>query len=270
MLLRVLFLMVLVGASPAWAQDALVPVRPLAEIIDGDMPRVEPLGPTNAAVVFSTSVPFACAILYGETPEFGAIATDADMAGGAIFDHDPIMVGLKPDTLYYWRAQGTAPDGTFYAGELQTFRTPKQVAAAQPNLASLDAGARVIGVSSNFGNGPNEAPWGANNALDGSRATAWSSSGDGNDAFIEIALADAVDVDEVEVWTRTMADGTAQIFTFTVTTDAGETFGPFELPDAQQAYRFPLRTTAKTLRLDVVDSSGGNVGLVEFQAFGAP
>ena len=262
------FLLVATAAVPAAAQS--VPVRPLQEIIDGAAPQVEVLGPSEAAIVFDTTVAFACAIVYGETPAFGTIATDADMAGGAIFNHDPIMVGLKPDTEYFWRAQGTATDGTFYAGEVHTFRTPKQVASANPNLASLAAGATVTAVSSNFAGAANADPWGANNALDGSRATAWSSSGDGDDAFIEIELADTMPVAEVEVWTRAMADGTAQIFTFTVTDDSGATFGPFTLPDAAQPYRFPIATTAKSLRLDVVDSSGGNVGLVEFGAFGAP
>ena len=269
MLARVaVFLVVLAAAIPAAAQS--VQVRPLQEIIDGAAPRVDVLSPTETAIVFDTTVAFACAIVYGETAEFGAIATDGDMAGGAIFNHDPIMVGLKPDTEYFWRAQGTAPDGTFYAGEIQTFRTPKQVASANPNLASLAAGAAVTAVSSNFAGAANADPWGANNALDGSRATAWSSSGDGNDAFIEIELADQMPVEEVEVWTRSMADGTAQIFTFTITDDSGATFGPFTLPDASQPYRFPVDTVAKSLRLDVVDSSGGNVGLVEFGAFAAP
>lgn len=268
MLARTAVFLIFLAATAGSAAAQNVAVRPLAEIIDGAAPQVDVLGPSEVAIVFDTTVAFACAIVYGETADFGAIATDGDMAGGAIFNHDPIMIGLKPDTEYFWRAQGTAPDGTFYAGEVQSFRTAKQVASANPNLASLAAGATVTAVSSNFGGAANADPWGANNALDGSRGTAWSSSGDGNDAFIEIELADAMPVEEVEVWTRTMADGSAQIRTFTVTADTGETFGPFTLPDAAQPYRFPIETTAKSLRLDVVDSSGGNVGLIEFGAFG--
>jgi len=65
-----------------------------------------------------------------------------------------------------------------------------------------------------------------------------------------------------------MSNGTAQIFAFTVTTDSAEVLGPFTLEDAAQAYRFDVDVVARSLRLDVVDSSGGNTGLVEFAAFG--
>jgi len=74
----------------------------------------------------------------------------------------------------------------------------------------------------------------------------------------------------VEVWTRTMSDGTAQIFAFTLTTDTGEVLGPFTLQDAEKAYRFEVAATARSLRLDVVESSGGNTGLVEFVAYSTP
>jgi hypothetical protein len=67
-----------------------------------------------------------------------------------------------------------------------------------------------------------------------------------------------------------MSDGTAQIFAFTLTTDSGQVLGPFTLQDAEQAYRFDVNVTARSLRLDVADSSGGNTGLVEFAAYGTP
>ncbi len=66
-----------------------------------------------------------------------------------------------------------------------------------------------------------------------------------------------------------MSNNTAQIFKFTLTTDKGEVLGPFELPDASKPYRFAIDVTAKSLRLDVVASNGGNVGLVEFAAYAA-
>jgi len=55
-----------------------------------------------------------------------------------------------------------------------------------------------------------------------------------------------------------------------VTTDSDEGLGPFTLPDACKAYRFDVDIMASTLRLDVVDSNGGNTGLVEFAAYGTP
>jgi hypothetical protein len=52
-----------------------------------------------------------------------------------------------------------------------------------------------------------------------------------------------------------------------VTTDEGRTVGPFELPDATKPYRFEVDLEATSLRLDVIESSGGNTGLIEFAAY---
>jgi len=67
-----------------------------------------------------------------------------------------------------------------------------------------------------------------------------------------------------------MSDGTAQIFAFTLVTDSGEGLGPFALEDAGEAYRFDVDVVAHSLRLDVIDSSGGNTGLIEFAVYGTP
>lgn len=73
-----------------------------------------------------------------------------------------------------------------------------------------------------------------------------------------------------------MNNGTAQIFQFLLTanqeSENSESFGPFTLPDAEQAYRFDVEPTVpvETIRLDVVDSNGGNTGLVEFALFVTP
>ena len=254
--------------QPAVAIEFTMPVRSIDEVADGAMPTVVDITANEAILRFDSSIPLVCSVVYGETPNFGSVATDLDMNGGAHTDHRPIMTGLQPDTEYFWRVQGTSADGTVYIGEMLTFRTPPQVASLRPNLVALERGAEVRAVSSNFGDAANDGAWGANSAIDGSRSTAWSSSGDGDDAYIEIAMTAPQAIDEIEVWTRSMSDGTAQIFSFVVTTDRGETFGPFELPDASQPYRFPLNATAQSLRLKVVDSSGGNVGLVEFGAYG--
>jgi hypothetical protein len=52
-------------------------------------------------------------------------------------------------------------------------------------------------------------------------------------------------------------------------TDKDEVLGPYESPDASKPHRFDIDVTAKSLRLDVVSSNGGNVGLVEFAAYAA-
>lgn len=235
--------------------------------VDGP-PRIADITAGDAVLRFQSSIPLACSVVYGETDAFGLIATDTDMAGGAHGGHNALMVGLKPDTEYRYRVQGTAADGTLYMSQVRTFRTPPALENA--NLASIAAGGRVVAVSSNYGDGANDSTWGANSALDGSGGTAWSSFDDGNEAYIEIALAGPARIDAVEVWTRTMANGTAQIFSFTLTTDAGKVLGPFALPDASRPYRFEVDVVARSLRLDVVESNGGNTGLIEFAAYGTP
>ena len=249
------------------AEEFFVQVRSIDEIAAGAMPAVADITASEGVLQFESSVPLACSVVYGESPDFGRVATDLDMNGGAHSDHHPILSGLKPNTEYFFRVQGTATDGTLYVGEVQTFRTLRQVTGGPVNLASLAAGARVIGISSNFGGATNDGPWGGNSAIDGSRSTAWSSSGDGDGAFIQVELADRAEVKQVEVWTRSMSDGTAQILRFTLTTDRGHVLGPFALPDASQPYRFDVDVVARSLRLDVLESSGGNVGLIEFRAY---
>jgi hypothetical protein len=192
------------------------------------------------------------------------------MNGGAHTDHQPLLLGLEPDTEYHYRLQGTAADGTIYVSDDMMFRTPPPEANAEVNFASLEAGARVLAVSSNLGGAADDEIWGANSAIDGNRGTAWSSDGDGNEAFIEFQLAQPVNLYAIEVWTRTMSNNTAQIISFTLTTNDGTVLGPFTLDDAERAYRFDVDVIASSLRLDAMDSNGGNTGLIEFGAFGEP
>jgi hypothetical protein len=185
-------------------------------------------------------------------------------------DHHPLLYDLEADTDYQFRVQGTAADGTIYVGDNISFRSAESPVPGETDLASLEAGAQVVDVSSNFGGTDNDGTWGANKALDGSAATAWASFGDGNDAFVEVQLAAPAMLSSIEVWTRLMADGSSQIFAFTVTVDGTQVLGPFSLPDALRAYAFDVDVRATSLRLDVVDSSGGNTGLIEFAAYGTP
>jgi hypothetical protein len=237
--------------------------------LDGP-PQIVDITSVDAILLFESSIPLACSVVYGRTTDYGQISVDQDMDGGAHTDHHPLLLGLEPDTEYHYRVQGTATDGTLYVGGDGTFRTLPAEEQTEINLASPEAGARVVAVSSNFGGAANDQAWGADSAIDGQRGTAWSSNGDGDEAFIEIELAQPAKVYAVEVWTRSMSDGTAQIFAFTITTDGGEVLGPFLLEDAGQAYRFDVDMVARSLRLDVVDSSSGNTGLIEFAVYGVP
>ncbi|NDJ76781.1 MAG: discoidin domain-containing protein, partial [Chloroflexi bacterium] len=133
-----------------------------------------------------------------------------------------------------------------------------------------ELGAEITGYSSAFGSAALAETWGAGSAFDGSPNSAWSSAGDGDEAWIEVRLAQRSQIDRIEFWTRFMSDGTAQIFEFTITTGDGRVYGPYELPDAEQAYGFDVNFEAEVLRFDVVDSSGGNTGAVEIAVYGAP
>lgn len=267
-------LMVLALVAAACGQstkpDTPIDIRPLEDVYASGAPQMTDITATDAVLLFDSSRPLACSVIYGTTTAYGMIAIDQDMDGGAHTDHHPLLLGLEPDTEYHYRLQGTAPDGTLYVSGDMTFRTPPQAASTETNLASLASGASIIAVSSNFGGASNDETWGANNAIDDNRGTAWSSNGDGNNAYIEIQLAQPARLHAVEVWTRTMSNDTARIFSFTLTTDDGTVLGPFALDDAEQSYRFDVDVVASSLRLDAVDSSGGNTGLIEFAAYGTP
>jgi hypothetical protein len=247
-----------------------VTVRPGEDIVEGDLQFSSVASDGTASLSVTTSIPVACSIVYGKTPDFGLIAVDQDMAGGAHTDHHPLLSGLEPETTYYYRFQGTDADGVIYISKVMTFTTPAFEAAPTQNLASPDNGAEIVGYSSAFGGAGLDQRWGAGSAFDGSPNSAWSSAGDGDNAWIEVKLAQRSRIRRVEFWTRSMSDGSAQILQFTITTDDGETYGPFDLPDASQAYTFDVDIVAETLRFEVVNSSGGNTGAVEIAVYGDP
>ncbi len=250
--------------------DGLPVVLPLEDVITDGLPTVGEFAGAEGVLRFVSAIPLACSVVFGETTAYGSLTLDQDMNGGAHSDHHPVLSGLKPDTEYHFRVQGTAEDGRIFASRNMTFRTPPAEAATEVNLLAPDMGAQVVNVSSNFGGGDNAAAWGANSALDGQRSTAWSSNGDGDEAFLEVALPSPSHLHAVEVWTRSMSDGSAQVSTFKIMTDTGEEFGPFTLANADQAHRFEIDAQAANLRLEVISSTGGNTGLVEFAAFGTP
>ena len=243
-------------------------VRPIDEILV-ETPRIE-AGARSATVYVTTRIPLACAVVYGTAHDYGSIATDTDMAGGAHAEHQPILVDLEPDTLYYLRLQGVGPDGTLYRSEEYALRTPLVGAVTGPaNLASMAAGARVSGVSSQYGGEDAESAFAANRVIDGDPATQWSSNGDGDEAWIEIELPALTHVTRVGFWTRTMGS-TAQILSFRIVTDQGEEIGPFDLPDAAQIYTFDTDFSGRRLRFEAVETTGGNTGAAEIEVYGEP
>ncbi len=246
-------------------------VRPLADILVKG-PEFVDVRPDSSTVRLQTRIPVACAAVYGETTAYGKIATDTDMAGAGHQDHHPVLAGLKPDTVYHIRFQGSGPDGTLYVSDDFTFRTPPATAVSQPrkpqgrNAALASAGARVKAISSNYGGGDMNSAYGANKAIDGNVSTEWSSNGDGDKAWVEIDLGKEYRLDAIGFRTRTMGTS-AQIERFQVVSDKGEKLGPFDLPDAQAVYYFPVTTVARILRFEVLKSSGGNTGAAEIEVY---
>lgn len=273
-----LVVVMLWGAAQLGAQEGTdldaaleaINFRPIEDIVDVELIVTNFSSGGTASLPIETRVPVACTLVYGTTPEFGNLTLDQDMAGGTHTDHNPLLTGLEPETLYYFRVQGVDDSGNIYVSETMTFTTPPAATTMTENLLSPQRGAEVLAVSSNWRGQDNDDLWGILSAFDGDPNTAWSSDGDGNDAWVEVALGQRSRIERVEFWTRFMSDGTAQIHEFTVTADSGETYGPFTLPDSDQAYEFDVAFEAETLRFDVVESSGGNVGAVEIAVYGEP
>ena len=192
------------------------------------------------------------------------------MLSGATRDHVLTFSNLESQTTHHYQITATDNQGNVYQSNDFTFTTEASAAEqGRANLFSLEAGTRVVEVSSNYDGAANDEPWGANNAIDGSDGTAWSSDGDGDGAYLVLELPKQQHIDTLVVQTRVMGDGTARVFSFTVTDDLGQIHGPYELADGFQSYEFPVDIQSKTLRFDAVESSGGNTGFVELAAYGA-
>jgi hypothetical protein len=100
-------------------------------------------------------------------------------------------------------------------------------------------------------------------ALDGDPSTAWSSRGDGDDAWLEIDLGAPTEVGSVAWVTRSMTDGTAITDTFTVIAD-GVPLGTFPTgPDGA-----PVGIPVRLLRLEAETTTGGNTGATEIVILG--
>jgi F5/8 type C domain-containing protein len=244
-------------------------IRPLEDVTESAA-QILDIASDSVRLNFVGKVPLACTVVYGTTTAFGSAAVDLNMNGGAIVEHNPVMLHLQPDTEYFYRLQGSGEDGTLYVSQVGSFRTLPQSAATVENLLSPQRGAQVLGVSSNYGGQPNDGTWGILNAFDGNPNTAWASSGDGDKAWFEVKLAQTSHVTRIEFWSRVMADKTSEIFEFTVTTDSGAVYGPFKVESAAQSFAFPVDFVASTLRFDVVSSSGGNTGALEVAVYGEP
>ena len=260
----VLVLLAVVLTACGSSDESLPPgVRPIDDILNGEIEIVE-LTSSSALVQVETDVDVVCSVVYGEDDQYGRQSTDLAMGGLGHSQHNAPLRGLQPDTVYHYRLQGTGPDGTIYRSEDLTFRTPSEEDGSPDlgqNVASRDAGARVIEASSTFGR-----DWESDNAIDGDPTTEWATASDGDSAFIAVELAAPTDLTGVGFWTRTMG-ATGEINRFQVITDDGTVLGPFDLPNANRLYVFPVSANAGVLRFEAVTSSGSNTGAVEIAAF---
>ena len=145
----------------------------------------------------------------------------------------------------------------------------EESAALEYNPGSPVQNVRIVAVSSNYGGGANDSSFGADRALDGNPASAWSSNGDGSDAWLEIELPSETRVSSLGFWSRTMGSS-AQIFSFRVVSDSGEIAGPFTLEDASRIFYYDTKITRKRQRFEAVDTSGGKTGAMEIEVYGDP
>lgn len=269
--LPIIFFMVLLAAcSNSGGADLTegITFHSVDEIIEQPLEVTNFANDGSATLPIHTTVPVACTLVYGTTPEFGSLTLDQDMAGGAHSDHNPLLSGLEPETTYYFRVQGVDEDGNIYLSEVMTFTMPPLDESPIENLASPLQGAEITEYSSAFGGAALDERWGAASAFDDNPNTEWSSAGDGNNAWIEIKLAQPARVDAVSFQSRAMPDGSAITKAFTVTTESGEVFGPFDVPNTDQRFEFEVVFEAQTLRFELVDTTGGNTGVVDIVVFG--
>lgn len=244
-------------------------IRPVDTILGGQALEVTNFANDGTATLpIRTTVSVACTVNYGTDESLGRLSLDQDMAGGTHSDHNPLLSGLEPETQYFFRVQGLDEQGTLYISDIMTFTTPPRDTSANENLASAENGAEIIGYSSAFGDAAVDATWGAGMAFDGSPNTAWSSAGDGDSAWVEVQLAQRAAIESVEFQTRSMSDGSAIANQFTIVTDSGDTFGPYDLPDPNQPYQFDVAIETETLRFNLMNTTGGNTGAVEIAVYG--
>ncbi len=244
-------------------------VQPFSEVQGSEfLFEADPTALDRGIFRMTTTEPMICAIIWGETEEFGNFNNSLAMNGTGIIEHDVFLPGVEPGVTYYFKVQGSTADGVLYESEVGTFVIPEPAddesstrEALGPNLA-LDAS--VVDVSSEFSD-----TFAAAKAIDGDPATEWATSGNGDEAFITLDLGEELQIGGVEFVTRSMADGTAITDEFTVTVNS-ETLGPFPASNLAQPRIAELEVTGQVIRFDATSTTGGNTGAVEVRVYGPP
>lgn len=237
--------------------DDTARIEPIEAILDSDIDiAVDPSG-TTATLTVDTTIPVACAVIYGTDDSYGSIAVDNDMQGGAHYNHGPLLTGLQPNTEYQYILQGSDAAGTIYRSDLMIFTTPPASENAfGTNIAPTGT---ITAVSSEFSDA-----FAATNAIDGNIGTEWSTADDGDNAYIEIDLGQPQSITAIAFRTRQMTDGTAITETFTVTID-NQVYGPYPTGTEPAVLAEPV--TARTVRADAQQTTGGNTGATEIEIY---
>lgn len=258
----------LLAAACSSGSDEGAAVQPFSEVQATEATfENDPTFPGRGILRVDTTEPMICAIVWGETEDFGHFNNSLDMNGTGIVEHDVLLPGAEAGQTYFYRLQGSTADGTLYQSELMTFtlppsdQSPADDAAAEHGV-NVAEGATVIEASSEF-----SASWAGSNAFDGDLNTEWSSAGDAGEAFITVDLGSAQEIAGVEFLTRTMADGSATTETFFVVVDGGDRSGPFVAGNPANPVFNDVSFTGQILRFEVEDTTGGNTGAIEIRAF---
>lgn len=244
----------LLGACSNGGDDP-ASIQPIEAILASDIGiAVDPSG-TTATLAVDTTIPVACAVIYGTDGTYGSIAVDNDMQGGAHHNHGPLLSGLQPDTEYRYILQGSDAAGNLYRSDPMTFTTPPATDnALGTNIAPSGT---ITDVSSEFSDA-----FAATNAIDGNLATEWSTAGDGDSAHIEIDLGQPHDITAVAFRTRQMTDGSAITNTFTITID-DQNLGSY--PTGTEPVVLHTPVTGRVVRIDADQTTGGNTGATEIE-----
>ncbi len=254
------------SAATAPPSGAAVVARPFSEVQASAFSFApDPTDPSRAIFRVTTTEPMICAIVWGDDDSFGRFNNSLSMNGTGIVEHDVVLPDVEAGVEYQYVVQGTTADGTWYRSDVGTFRVDTvAVATTVDHGANLALGASVVDASSAF-----STAFAAGNAIDGDTATEWATAGDGDGAFITIDLGAAHHIGGVDFLTRAMADGTSITNTFTLSVDGGGPLGPFPAGTVAAPRVADVDVTGRRLRFDVASSTGGNVGAVEIQVFGA-
>jgi hypothetical protein len=231
--------------------------------------QVENIGTQRADVRFTSKVPTLASTAFGPDADYGRSARMASAA--PLLSHEVPLMALTPGSAYMAHVLLIDQRATVFQHQPLEFETLEQTAISETfnNIALLDRGSVVSAVSGNWGGGDLNSSYGANHAIDNNPTSEWSSDGEGNNAWIEITLEQPSEVNGIGFWTRTMGDS-AQISRFRVIANGDIVLGEFDLPDADQVFRFSVPETLVTqLRFEVVESSGGNTGARSIEVYSA-